>query len=439
MPRALARWDEVAWQYAAYNHPTLEALTEGRLGEALTLFAGLHPPLYPLIHSLLTWLWPAPVLWLVLSIAASTGAVAFTLRGGRLAALLVACGAVQLTYAAEVNNSSLMALAVAGIWWARDRVAQGHPWWELAAMGILGGWTHGLAGWAAVIAALTLGPGQALRIGAVIAVGISPLAPGILALATEPGNFQQPPFKLGLIASDVWARFGAWWLLLLPLAAMGARQRPALALGLVATEGLVVTLQWVGLAAPHQFPYHLAAGIPLAWLVGAGVQNLHRHRTRALTLALAVAGLQALGSLALDLRSLAGIVGDSPRAIDLALAEAAPGDAIVLLAPSRLPDDDKRGSSPVLWRIPPWQALPPVTPYAFDPADHRHGQPRDASGVAIYVHDEPRDTLESLVAAHARTWVVVYEHREDPRYTRELDERLGPGVTMGSDRLHRLP
>ena len=437
VPRALVRWDEVAWQYAAYNGPTLAALQDGRPIEALTGFVGLHPPLYPLLHSALTWLWPAPILWLLLSVAASTGAVALTLRGGRLAALLLACGAVQLAYAAEVNNYPLTALAVAGVWWARDRVAGGRPWWELAIVGVGATWTHGLAGWVAGIAALTLGPAVALRVGLVMAVGAAPLLPGVLALATEPGTFRQPPLKLGLVVADVWARFGAWWLLLLPLAALGARHRPALAVGLVATEGFVIGLQLAGVAAPHQFPYHLAAGVPLAWLVAAGVGGAGRWRPWAGGLAVGVAALQGLSSAWLDVRLLAGIVVDPDRAVDTALAEARPGDAIVLLTPPRLPDDDKRASSPVLWRLPPWQAMPAVTPYAFDHDDHRHGQPRDVGGVAIYVHEAPRSTLDQVIAAHPRTWVVVYDHRDDPRFTRGLDAGLGPAVVIGPDRLHR--
>lgn len=438
LPRALTRWDEVAWQYATYNHPTLAALQDGRWTDALTGFAGLHPPLYPLLHSLLSWAWPAPVLWLLLSVAASTGAVALTLRGGRIAGLLLACGALQLAYAAEVNNYPLTVLVVAAVWWARDRVAQGRPWWELAVVGAVAVWTHGLAGWVAAVAALTLGPAVALRAGAVMAIAVAPLVPGLWELATEPGTYRQPPIRPGPIAADVWARFGAWWLVLLPIAALGARRRPALAVGLVATEAYVIALQLAGVAAPHQFPYHLAAGVPLAWLVAAGVEAAGVHRQRALFAVLAVAALQGGGSLWLDLQALVRIVDPAPRAIDTALAEAAPGDAIVLLTPPRTPDDDKRASSPVLWRLRPWRTMAPVTPYAFDYWDHRHGQPRDAGGVAIYLHEQARATLDEALAAHPRTWVVVYDHRDDPRYTHELDARWGPAMIVGPDRLHRL-
>jgi hypothetical protein len=432
------RWDEVAWQYATYNHPTLAALQEGRVAEALTLFAGLHPPLYPLLHSLMSWIWPAPLLWLLFSVAASTGAVVLTLRGGRLAALLLACGAVQLAYAAEVNNYPLTALVVAAIWWARDRVACGRPWWELAIVGVVAVWTHGLAGWIAGIAALTLGPAVAFKVGATMALGVAPLTPSLVALITEPGTFRQPPIKPGLIGADLISRFGIQWVVLLPLAALGARKRPALAVGLVATEGFILALQFWGVAAPHQFPYHLAAGIPLAWLVAAGVANSSRWRVPATGVAIGVAVLQAGGSLWLDAGSLARIIQDPARGLDTALAEASPGDAIILLTPPRLPDDDKRASSPVLWRIRPWHRLPAAAPTPFDYADHRYGQPRLFEGITIYLHELPRETLNQAVQAHPKTWIVVYDHRGDPRFTRQLDERFGPGSSVGPDRLHRL-
>ena len=437
LPRALARWDEVAWQYAAYNQPTADALQDGRLAEALTTFAGLHPPVYPLIHSLLSLAWPAPVLWLLTSVAFSLGAVALTLRGGWLAALLLACGAVQLSYAAEVNNYPLTALVVAATWWARDRVAEGRPWWELALVGALAGWVHGLAAWVAATAALTLGARRAGRILAVMVIAAAPLWPAVWDLATEPGTFRQPPIEPALIASAAWERFGGGWLLLLPLGVAGARRRPALAVGLVATEGFVIALQIMGIAAPHQFPYHLAAGIPLAWLGAAGVEAAGRHRRSALALALAVAVLQAGTSLTRDVRAQAEILADGPRALDVALAEAEPGDAIVLLTPPRTPDDDKRGTSPVLWHIPPWTRLPPVRPYAFAYDDHRHGQPRDLQGVAIYLHEQPRSTFERLVEAHRRTFLCVYDHRDDPRYTDELEARWGAAAAVGPDLLFR--
>ncbi len=438
LPRSLTRWDEVAWQYATYNYPTLAALQDGRWGEALTGFAGLHPPLYPLLHSLLSGVWHAPILWLLLSVAASTGAVALTLRGGRLAALLLACGALQLAYAAEVNNYPLTVLVVAATWWARDRVAQGRPWWELGVVGVVAVWTHGLAGWVAAVAALTLGPAVALRVGVAMALATVPLAPTVWELATEPGTYRQPPVKLAPITADIAARFGGWWLLLLPLAALGTRRRPALAFGLVATEGFVLALQFLGVAAPHQFPYHLAAGVPLAWLVAAGAEGGGRLRPVAVTVITGVALAQGGTSLWRDLQALRSLGDDTPRAIDVALEEASPGDAIVLLTPPRTPDDDKRASSAVLWRLPPWQPLPPVRPYDFDPADHRHGQPRSANGVAIYLHEQVRPTLDRVLAAHPQTWIVVYDHRDDPRYTRALDPRWGAAAVVGPDRLHRV-
>ena len=43
--RAGVRWEEWSLHYAAYNLPTLEALLTENYAQAVTSWAGLHPPL----------------------------------------------------------------------------------------------------------------------------------------------------------------------------------------------------------------------------------------------------------------------------------------------------------------------------------------------------------------------------------------------------------
>ena len=93
------------------------------------------------------------------------------------------------------------------------------------------------------------------------------------------------------------------------------------------------------------------------------------------------------------------------RAIDVALAEARPGDGIYLLRKRSRPDDDKRGFSAQLARISPWKTLPRVRPYPFPYQDHRHGQPRALKDLTIYVNDRPREVLlDAASATRGSSW-----------------------------------
>ncbi len=421
--RVPARWDEVSWLYAAYNAPTAEALRAGDLAGALG-FIGLHPPLYPLLHAGLELLYPAPLLPLLLSAAASLGAVWAISRAGRdpaegaLAALVLACGPVQLAYAAELNNYPLTALSVALTLAARQRAAAGGGWGWLAAAGALACWTHALAAWVAGLAALTLGR-RGLAVLGVMALSCLPLAPEVLRLIGEENTYKQPPIKPALIFADYTARFGWLWLGLLPFGALGARRRPALGATWLGTAGFIAALQLVRIAAPHQFPYHLALGCVGAPLVAAGAAGAWRWGAAGLALT------QGLSMASLDVRALAALARDDGGAMAAALERASPGEAVYLLAPSWADDDDKRLTSAPLWRLPPWRPMPPVRPYDFEGDDFRHGQPRAAGEVVIYVADWPRREVLQAAAAHPRLYVVVDQPGGDPRYTSELAERLG--------------
>ena len=105
--RSACRWDEWALHYAAYYLPHYEAIQTGAYLDLLSTWVGLHPPLYPIVHSLASLVWPVPATWMLFSAACSLLSVVFMLAAhpkSLLPALLLATDPVQLHYAAEVNN-----------------------------------------------------------------------------------------------------------------------------------------------------------------------------------------------------------------------------------------------------------------------------------------------------------------------------------------------
>ena len=178
------RWEEVSWLYAAYSGPIVSALDEGRIGEALTRFTGLHPPLWFVLHALSERLAPVPILWMGGSALASALAV-FALRRWPIAAAAAATTAGERPYAAEVNNYPLLACFVAALWALRERAAAGATAWALPLVAALAGWTHGLGGFIALIVALSLlkrRPTLAALTLVTLVVAALPLAPGLWAI-----------------------------------------------------------------------------------------------------------------------------------------------------------------------------------------------------------------------------------------------------------------
>jgi len=333
----------------------------------------------------------------------------------------VATSPLQVAYAAEANNYPLTTLAIAAILLAHDRVKKGaNPIW-LGAAAVAGAWTHLLTIGVSLVAAATLGRRSSKWVLGLLILGTVLLWEPIYALVTEPGTWRQPPVRPWLMAKEYLLRFGPGAWLLAPLVLQGARTRTDIAWIWGSTLLLIWTLQAVGIAAPHQFPYYLALTLPSAMLVAAGAQS-----QRALRFVAGLAALQAIWLLWLNGSSYLSLVQDKhqSRAIDVALSEASPGDGIYLLAPPLLEDDDKSAHSGVLRRISPWQKLPTTQPYPFDYLNHHHGHPRNLNGITIYVNDHSREALTHAIAAHETLFVVVYEHREDPRYTQDLTLRF---------------
>ncbi len=442
--RAGVRWEEWAWRYAAYPGPTADALAAGDLAGALTTFTGMHPPLWPLLHAGSELLVPVPALWLLGSAAVGAAAVWLVAREAWLAGLVLATSPVALHYAAEVNDYPLLTFFVAAIWVLRGRVTRGEAAWGwLALVGALAGWTHALGGLVAGVAALTLPTPLAARVLCVLVAAALPLLPGAADLLTEPNTAAQPPFKAGLVLRDALARFGPGALVLAPLAVAAARTHRGLAAGWGAPALALAALVAAGIAAPHQFPYLVVLAVPGAMLVG------HTPRARGVAVAVAVAHAVWLGGA--DLGRLGAIATDPrDRAVDRALAHLATtwtcagppdpscsGDALVLLAGGGGNDDDKRRSSPVLWRLPPWQPMPRLATGAAG-SDHRRGHPRRVAGHAVYVFDEVRPALAQTLRQHPRAWIVVYGDGPRRKFLSQLREMTGvEAQAVGAD--HLLP
>jgi hypothetical protein len=221
---------------------------------------------------------PVPILWLGASALASALAI-FALRRWPIAAAAAATSAVQLPYAAEVNNYPLLACFVATLWALRERAALGASAWALPLVAALAGWTHGLGGFIALIVALSLlkrRPTLAALTLVTLVVAALPLAPGLWAILADPGTRSQPPLKPALMLHDAWTRFGPWPLLWLPLGLRGARRAPAVFFGWLVTLAFVLGLQAAHVAAPHQLPYALALTAPWALLVHHGATTTRR-------------------------------------------------------------------------------------------------------------------------------------------------------------------
>ncbi|MFH1470087.1 MAG: hypothetical protein ABIO70_37225 [Pseudomonadota bacterium] len=438
--RALARWEEVSIAYSAYQAPLVQALEEP--GRLLGTWVGLHPPLYGLCYALLERTAPRPILFLGFSALCSWLAVlaawrAAHLLGGERAGLvalaLASTAPVALHYAAEVNDYPLLQALLAGLLWAWARYRTGlSGWMPVSLLGIAAGWTHVLGGLAAGIVAvgvLARHRGDGLRCLLVLALGAAPVVAGALALLGEGDTFGQPPLRLDLSVAD-WVRRFSW--LCLPALALGlpALRRvwlpAALWLGIAgATVGMIL----VGVAAPHQFPYWsllMPAGAVLVGLASARIRGWW-----ALALALAVA--QGAWVVPEEWARLGRIWRDQarPRAVDLALAEAEPGDGLWLLSPALEPDDDKRAVSPTLWRLRPWRPMPMVAPFPMEYTDYRYGQPRAYGDLTFYTFtDLWPDRMDAILRHHTeaghRVFIVVYDYSPAQAFLVRLHRLLRP-------------
>lgn len=428
--RVAERWDEIALAYAAYQQPWVDAFLSGDARGIVGTFVGLHPPAYSLLYGLLDVAWGAPLGWLLLSAGLSLGAVALVGRvGGVGPALLLAADPIQLAYAAEVNNYPLLVFAVALCLHEHARVQRGGSWVGLALAGVLAGWTHVLGGLVAGLLVLTLyrDRGAVLRVLGVMAVGTAPVIIRALSMAGGEDTYGQAGLQLDVIWTGLVTKASYWWVVAWVVAAI-PMCRWRLSLVLVLVVGGVLAMMGLGVAASHQQPY---------WVVLGPLVALAPRREFTLGMGVLALGL-AWTSTVQPAQRLSDAV-ERPRGIDAALASTSDGDALWLLAPALMPDDDKTMDADVLWRfdvaarMPAWRG-PDARSFEF--TDYRHGQPRvmavPGDGTRI-VHTTT--SLEPAVvdqvigwhhAAGRRIVFVLYDHSPANDYPGFLRSTLGP-------------
>lgn len=425
--QALLRWDEIALAYAAYQEPFVMTAQEGDLLGMLSTYYGLHPPFYSLLFWAMNGLWGAPAAWLLFSASVSAAAVWWVgLLGGAAAAALLAVDPLQIAYSGEVNNYPLLVLLVSMMFWFSERAARGRGIRGLVVVGILAGWTHllGVAVFGICLARVFHRDRQAaLRAAGASGLGLLPVAWQVWGLAGSGGTYGQEGLDWSLVGSGLREKVGAWWLILVPAAVASWRGRRVLGWQTAAIVVTILGLIAVGVAAPHQQPYWLVLGPPVALLV-ASLRG-------PVPWLIACFGLftvsPELGTRMDKLRE--DLSRD--RAIDRALAKAERSDAIWLVAPALEPDDDKRATSDVLWRFSPFTAAPSWRGPgdSFDFADPRYGQPRMLGGRVVHTSVdvvqgtieegcqrtfEEADAFRESVGWHLEegrhVWVVLYNH-----------------------------
>lgn len=447
--RLPARWDEIALAYAAYTEPVVQAMRAGAWESAVGTWVGLHPPLYAALLGAVEAISTHPVVALALSALLSLAAVVAVGRvGGALAAAVLASAPIQMLYCAELNNYPLAAFAVAAV-----LAAAKAPWPWLALAAVAAGWSHLLAGaagaavlgWRLVISSTRE---RACLIGAV-ALGWAPLVAGVLRRISLETTWSQG----GVGDGGPWLRaaaeaVGPEGLALGLLAILGMRGPAGLAA--LGVGGALAASLVLGAAAPHQLPYLVLLGPPAA----LGVATAARHpgvKAAVVALCLLRAGRVALA----EGRVLAELVADleRERAVDAAIRESRPGDALWLVSPALEPDDDKDATSGVLWRFPPWDSMPRLRPFAHEYTDPRFGQPRVWRGRTVLSSTDLDAGAFDAVAggvlgAGGRVWVVLYD--EDPapglvpavaRVLRPYQvqaSRVGDAGPLGQDWLYRV-
>jgi hypothetical protein len=416
LPRAVLRWDEVALAYAAYAEPAVRALEAGDAVGLAASWVGLHPPLHAGLMALSELSVPVPALWLLFSVLASTAAVAAVCRvAGPVAGLVLATAPMQLAYAAEVNNYPLTVGAVGLL-----LLAARARWGWLVAAAALACQAHllGAAAAGGVVLWRLLHPVDAAerpRLAAGAALVALPVVVGAARLLGQDTTFIQPAAEPGAWLEAAGGALGAPGVALAVIGLFGLRG-PALSAFLPAA-GLLAASLLSNAAAPHQLPYLAILGVPLAAGVAGAVARAGGGGPGVAVLVAVVAlGLggkgahDAFGAVSALLAAQA-----EPRGVDRALAQAAPGDVVWLVAPALQADDDKSDTSAVLWRIPPWTPMPRAMRVPFEYRDWRYGQPRTVAGVDLHTSTELDaaafdHVAVSALGAGADVWVVLYDH-----------------------------
>lgn len=455
--RVVARWDELTLAYAAYAEPVTDALSRGELLRAATTWVGLHPPLYGLLQACSELLLPVPLLWLLGSALASTAAVLVVGRtAGPVAAALLATSPLQLADAAEVNNYPLATLLLALALAAAPR----WRWPGLALVLVAAGWSHVLAaaGAAGILAWRLLQRDRPAeerpRLVLAFALGMAPVAAGALRRMGQSGTFDQPAAPVSDWLSMVADAVGPEGVVLSVLALVGLR-------GVVLAGWLPVALALglalaVGAAAPHQRPYLDLLG-PAAALAAAGAvarlsDRLPRHLL--LWLVLATCLSRGLRQGVAEVQTAREVLADQQRtrALDVALAESAPGDSLWVVVPALQADDDKSATGPLMWRLRPWFPMPIARPVPFEYTVPWYGQPRAWRGRTVHtateLQEEPFDHVAAVALQQGRIFVVLADHGPATGLRERVErvlrpyawtvEPVGEDHGLGVDRLYRV-
>jgi hypothetical protein len=417
LPRAVSRWDEIALAYAAYWEPTARHIREWSLGEVLTTWTGLHPPLYGIFLGSMESVLPVPMFFLLASVAFSTLAVYAVGRiGGPLAALVLATSPIQLSYAAELNNYpmavGLIALCV---------LLHREDWRWVGAAAVAAAWCHVLAAFGAlglVAARVYRERANSASLGLLVLTGLGmlPIGVGALRLLGQDGSFGQDGDASGWLELALQA-VGIEGLLISGLA-LWAWRHPAAWIwaGMASVLGMTLIL---GIASAEQLQYLPLLGPPVAVLIGVAVTELRSARLHAWMVGLVIlaCGSRAVRFMVDESHRLSAIAADqqTPRGVDLAVSSSRPGDTLWLVAPANEADDDKTATAPALWRISPTSSMPLAYPVDFEYVDYRYGQPREWEGRIVHTSTElyaaPFDhAVSATLAAGGEIWVVLYEH-----------------------------
>jgi len=425
--RAVCRWDEWGLHYAAYNLPTYEALQTDAYLEMFTTWVGLHPPLYPILHSMGSILWPTPALWLIFSACCSLIAVCFLLAAhpnSLLPAFLLATDPVQLHYAAEVNNYPLSVMLIAGAWWG---FKSNRPY-AIAIAGCLAVWTHIMAGVA--VFSLAMVHEKRFKILVPMALSAVPLLGTAWVLASDAGSQRQPPLLLETSIRDAINRFSIGWIMMFPILLLGLVREKAAAVAWATCMAFWIFTVSLGIAAPHQFPYATILGTFSAALLAAATAQ----RPMLAGVVILVATSRAAWFGVSDAGRLHAISNDQStfRGVDAVWQLSLPGDAIVLVRGPGAPDDDKRHYSPTLWRLSPFQHMLPLSTGV---RPDLVGQPRMVNGRRLYTFGHPRDAIGAIPGAHVFT--VLYDGAEQnperiPHHPKQgAWEQAGPDLWRG--------
>ena len=117
-----------------------------------------------------------------------------------------------------------------------------------------------------------------------------------------------------------------------------------------------------------------------------------------------------------------------PRAIDEVLQRAEPGDAVILVRGPGAPDDDKRHTSAVLWRISPFTDLFPMDTQ-INPAFEGH--PYLINGIRFYTFAHPRRVIADITAP--RIFTILYNGAEQNPERIPAHEEQGQWRRSGAD------